>query len=111
MKLKLLFPVLILAVLVVGCGGGSKPVSAVKALPADAYDMSVVVTVGNHSYIPINLDGRPDQQVGVILGTLQAFESTHPNLEVTGWQIEKEQRAYNTSDYIFGMWVDHRPKK
>lgn len=109
MNLKLL-PILIFAALVVGCSS-SRPVSAVKALPANAYDMSVVVTVGNHSYIPINLDGKPNENVDVILGALKAFESANPNLEVTGWQIEKQQLAYVTSPYTYGIWVDHHPKK
>lgn len=79
-------------------------------------DFSVVKTVGNHSYIPLNIQAEnvgseiPSDHVVEILNVLDAFESAHPELEIIGWSIEKNQPAHGTPGVIFGLWVNHRPK-
>ncbi|MBI2041692.1 MAG: hypothetical protein HYT20_01555 [Candidatus Nealsonbacteria bacterium] len=101
-----------MVLLVGGCDKQSAP-SALRqqSISAESYNMSVVKTVGNYSYIPFNVDGNPSDHAVKILGALSAFEKAHPEIEITFWQIEKQQRAYITSSYIFGIWVTHRPKK
>lgn len=76
----------------------------------ERYDLSVVRTIGNHSYMPLNIQGTPADHIDEILGALQTFEKNHPELEVVGWWVEKHQVAFRTSNYIYGLWVDHRPK-
>ncbi len=70
------------------------------------FDLSVVITDGNHSWIPINKDDRVGNQASLILKIIRAFEDEHPELEVTNWKIQ--ERVADT--LIEGIWVDHRPK-
>lgn len=74
-------------------------------------NFSSVHTMGNHSYIPINIDGSPSEKILLILTILNDFEEIHPELEITHWHIEKQQRAKHTDRKIFGLWIDHKPKK
>lgn len=111
----------VVALMCVGCdnektvGDGS-----VLTVPAESgvsgpvhfnYDTSKVATRGNRSYLPLELAGNPHGHVSVILGALEAFEKAHPELEITEWKIEKQQRAYLKSPYIFGIWIDHRRRR
>jgi hypothetical protein len=75
------------------------------------FNPKVGVTVGNHSYIYINKDGKPGEKAEMILLLLDSFEKAHPELEVTGWKIDKQPQAYGTPSFIFGMWIDHRPRQ
>lgn len=95
-----------------GCGSHASPSVLRKDRTVDTteYNMDVAVTIGNRSYIPINQDGAPSDNVDMILRVLGAFEKAHPELTVTDWKIEKQQKAYTTGEKIFGIWVDHRPK-
>ncbi len=101
----------ILAIALAGCDSSepSEPsvVQKKQVQVVERYDMSAVVTVGNHSYLPLNLPGNPSQHVSLILGALQAFEKAHPEWRITGWRIEKRQAGYAVQAYIFGLWVDH----
>jgi len=69
-----------------------------------------IMTVGNHSYIAIKQHGDPADMVTEILNLLTRFESQHPELIVESWTIEKQQLAHTTSAFIFGLWVNHRPR-
>ncbi len=69
-----------------------------------------VITVGNHHFIPIFVNGRPDEYPQKILSLLQLFEKLNPDLKVTGWSIEKQQTAYITSSQIYGIWIDTEPR-
>ncbi len=103
----------------VSCGGNEpgairtdKP-SAIRTVGATLqaqYDLSVVVTVGNHSYVPLNIDGEAKDNVQNILGALDAFEKAHPELEVTSWSLLSRQASYSTYGYTYGIWVNHRPR-
>ena len=74
------------------------------------YDLTHALTVGNHSWLPINLSGKPANRAREILGLLDAFERAHPELVVGSWAVEKQQSSKTTSNEIFGLWVNHRPK-
>lgn len=72
------------------------------------YDLSVVVTVGNHSYIPLNLSGPASMHTTEILGVVDAFEKAHSELVVGGFDVESRQDEMNS--HLNGVWVHHRPK-
>lgn len=120
--IKFLLCIFVLVTLVCGCGkpGSSETrESFVKIVKVDkrsyeAFDMSVVVSVGNHSYIPLNFW----RQAGVgndalyIMGILNAFEEAHPNLEITNWCLEATPHTnFIPNFFIFGIWVDHHPRQ
>ena len=71
-----------------------------------------MTTVGNHTYVDISKYGRPDENKNrdEILNILSEFEKTS-NKEIMGWKIEKQQKAYTTFSYLYGLWIDHRPKQ
>lgn len=96
-----------------GCANQENAPSALReqSISAESYNVSVVRTAGNYSYIPLNISGRASDHVGEILGVLNAFEKAHPELEIIDWDIEKQQNAYITGSYTYGIWVFHRPKK
>ena len=100
------------AVSFVACGSKGPSIirSQSQIIENFSYDMSVITTVGNRSYIPINIGGRPDQNVALILGVLKKFEE-EKQVEVVSWQVDKRQVGYATSAKIFGIWIEHRPKK
>lgn len=74
-------------------------------------DLSIRKDVMNHTYLPLNIGGIPADNVLLILGVLDYFEEENPELEVTSWSIEKQQFTHTVGAYIFGLWVNHRPKK
>ncbi len=115
----LFVPLMLLSVIFLPACGGNKP-SVVKpstthvtqvTTPA-TYDLSVVITVGNRSWIPINRNSRPADDPSFVLHIVKAFEDAHPELEVIpgGWKIEKDQDALGSRNYFYGIWIDHRPK-
>lgn len=74
------------------------------------YDWSKVNNSGNHSYIPLDIEGRPADHTGEILNALTSYEVEHPNLRVTNWWIEK-QGTGGGYDKVRGLWVDHLPRE
>ena len=108
-RIGVLVVAFVLGVLVVGCG--SEGLSVIKSETTEiVYDLSVVTTVGDRSYIPLNIFGNPEDHTRELLLVLQVFEDAHPELEVIGWRIEKQQVARATPAKIFGIWVDHKPR-
>lgn len=106
-----------LAMLLFSACGAENPPSVVSPTTTQVtYDLSLVITVGNHSWIPIHKYGNPGNDPSFILHILKAFEDAHPELEVVpgGWKIEKQQQtggyANSVSATIFGIWVDHKLK-
>lgn len=106
---------LMVLVLVVGCGmnitGPSVLVEKTSVQTEQSFNLDVVITVGNHSYIPINarqIEVLSTKLVPTILNLLDAFEKKHPNLEVTGWDLLQSQAD---SSSVYGLWVDHKPKQ
>jgi len=110
-KMTLAVATLIAAIVLLVASCGNEP-SAIRTVGATTtqYDLSVAVTVGNHTYIPLNIYGRPDDHLPEILGVLDAFEKRHPDLEVTSWNLLRDQQAFTTSPYIYGIWINHRPR-
>jgi hypothetical protein len=70
-----------------------------------------VITVGDHSYVPLNLEGNPDKNCRTILKTLDIFKQKNPGLEVISWSIEKQQLAEGAKEFVFGLWINHRQKQ
>lgn len=112
--------ILFMSIVLCGCGKGEEvPQSSVFGVTETkvttqtvSADVSKIITVGNHSYAPVDLnEERPSNKVDEILNLLAEFEKKHPELEVTHWHIEKQQSAHTTGQKIFGIWIDHRPKK
>ncbi len=68
------------------------------------------ITVGNRSYIPLNIPGKPEEINHEILIVLKTFEEER-HVTITDWKIEKEQSATNAPEFIFGLWVDHTPSR
>jgi len=91
----------------------ASPPSVLKSSPPSVseneFNMNAVATKGNHSYVPLHIQGTPDEYRGLILNVIWAFEQAHPELEVTDWKIEKiHWNLYNR--YIDGLWIDHKPR-
>jgi hypothetical protein len=100
--------------LLAGCSDEAKNPSVFSettTISTEKINLEVGITIGNHSYLPINVYANPDKYARAILQLLDAFEKEHPELEITSWDIERNQKAANASEYIWGVWVDHRPKK
>ncbi|MBI2637764.1 MAG: hypothetical protein HYW88_02580 [Candidatus Sungbacteria bacterium] len=103
---------LILAIAVfAGCE--SSPPSAVTEVAKNeyTYDMKVIVTRGNRSFIPLNIYGDPAGNLDKIFGVIAAFESDNSGREIVFWNIEKQQKAEGANSYIWGIWVEHREKE
>ena len=71
---------------------------------------STVTTIGNHSYLPINKYGTPYDYRVEILQVLGEFEKQHLEFQVTSWSVDKQQAAHGVSSYIYGLWIDHKPR-
>lgn len=72
--------------------------------------ISNTITVGDNSYIPINLRGRPSEMVDIILKVVNQFKVNHPELIINNWTIEKEQNAHGVRARVFGLWINHHPQ-
>jgi len=72
--------------------------------------MATSRTIGNHSYISLKLDGRADEHIDEILKTLDEFEKSHPDQEVTDWHLLNAQDAPLVDAYVFGIFIDHKPR-
>ena len=79
-----------------------------------------VITVGNHSFIDLVLDGAyPEDLSDGILHLLDYFEKVN-NFKIVNWFIEKRQRGRKvindiamakTDIFIFGIWITHQRAK
>mgnify|MGYP001585026662 CR=1 FL=1 len=99
----------VIPLLLVGVGCSKGP-SVVKKT-AFTYDWSQVVTVGNHSFIPLPIKHDKDNP-GIVLRVLDDFEKNHPDLEVTSWRISQGFLiSADNAGKADGLWVDHRPRK
>jgi len=110
--------VLLLAAIAIGCGGRKSSVIKSAAGKTNdgmnvVFDVSKVMTLGNHSWVPLHLRGSPDEHVLEILWALREFEKAHPELEVTSWNLEEYQKTASdgSSDEVLGIWVSHRSRR
>jgi len=80
---------------------------------AGTFNFSSAKTVGNRTFIPLNVRGEPakSENVRLILDVLNEFEKAYPNLKVTDWKIEKQQYTVSAPPIIFGIWITHEPKR
>jgi hypothetical protein len=113
--LRLLMVFTIIALLfMAGCSSGPAGESVLKdALEtpsAKTINLEIADTVGNHTYIPINIDGSPADNEHLILKIIEAFEKSHPELKVTFWSPQGRENSYLRSSYTFGLWVNHEPR-
>ncbi len=76
----------------------------------DINDMSKVVTLGNSSYIPLNINGTSDEHHHLLLEVLQRFRELHPEWEVELRTITEIPRYSGANPSVQGIWVDHTPK-
>ncbi|HEY4506090.1 MAG TPA: hypothetical protein VJJ24_01415 [Candidatus Paceibacterota bacterium] len=121
---RIVFALIALATLVTlnGCDQPTTPPDARKTSviverkpPAlNGIDLTLEVTIGNCTYIPVNHDGLPDPVLA--LQIRDQFKRDHPDLEITSWQLYWIPGRYNESAgfgwvgiYWKGMFVDHRP--
>ena len=79
-----------------------------------------VITVGNHSFIDLVLDGAyPEDLSDGILHLLDYFEKVN-NFKIVNWFIEKRQRGRKVINeitlakidiFIPGIWITHQRAK
>ena len=117
MRMRLVFAVVI-CVLIVGCEERFvdrsiqvKGATVKEAIVQETtFDLSKVVTVGNRSWVPLNLPGSPQEHAKEILDFLKYFEDKK-EVEVVDWKIDKQQSAQGAGEKTFGLWLDHRPRQ
>lgn len=80
--------------------------------------ISRIITRGDHSYIrfaPRTTSREDDENVveTEILMIKNAFVANHPELTITGWQVQSMVyvASYSSADAVMyhGTWVDHKP--
>ncbi len=114
--MKKLIPMLML-VLFVGCSpevvtfGSGVLIDKPIVQSEQVFDLGVVMTVGNHSYLPINVKVRygsiESEMIPTILNILDQFGKKHPDLEVTSWSLFEDQ---SDESILYGLWINHKPK-
>lgn len=109
---KTFFAMLLVVVIggMVGCADEPSAITQPENINETTIDLSVTRTIGNHTYIPLNIDGAASKNITVILAVLDAFEKTRPELEITSWSLLNDQVAYVTRPWVYGIWVNHKPK-
>lgn len=108
---KFVWTLIFLSLMLGSCDFDERRPSVIsKTVSTQRINLDVGITVGNHTYLPLNIKGNPNEHVQEILEVLESFEKKYPGLEVISWNIEKIQSGYVTTAYIFGIWVDTRPK-
>lgn len=104
--------VAVMLLLAAGCGDSPSVVNHnMIEVNTGAINLSIVETVGNNSYIPLNLDSSTYSSRKLILNVMKKFEDENPDLEVMSWGIDAQQRAYSTSAHVFGLLAHHRPRQ
>jgi hypothetical protein len=84
--------------------------NAVHDAGADVYGApDSPITIGNNTYLPLNLQDFPPRNVKEILAALKNFEKTNPDLEILFWTIEQLQKPSYCR--TCGIWVYHRPRQ
>jgi hypothetical protein len=101
-----------LALAIISCGCSKSPSVIVSFNKGKCViDLSPVRTIGNHSFVPLNLKGESYQHTEEILLVLNEFEDKHPRLETVDWKIQQKTVSNGNDPVIVGLWIDHRKKK
>ncbi len=101
-RIKLL--VLTMLVVLTACNSDpARDVSMREAAAMGATNSTLVVTIGNRTYIPAPAPGLYDRDAqGVfLLRVLTAWEKTHPQLIVKDWKPGNDGRS---------LWIEHSPR-
>ncbi len=69
------------------------------------------ITIGNHSFVPLKIEGLPSDNVTTVLETLSIFEALHPDLEITSHLIEYQPKNGESPGRTCGIWINHRSKE
>jgi hypothetical protein len=110
---KMLVTLLVVIMLIpcLGCKKKDDSISVVQKTTTETeINLSTVKTVGNHSYIPLNLSGYSNGFADLILNVINKFEIMHPDWKITDWKFQTGQSTNGLYDYTYGIWVDHEPR-
>jgi hypothetical protein len=115
LQLLITLPIIPLLTALSGCdslvkeGVGTSVVrQKLETKPARKIDFSSVVTVGNRSYLPLNLLGNASENHQTILDVLKKFED-EKKMEITNWKVSERQTS-TTSAFTYGLWIDHKAR-
>ncbi|PIP23918.1 MAG: hypothetical protein COX90_03895 [Candidatus Nealsonbacteria bacterium CG_4_10_14_0_2_um_filter_38_17] len=108
---KILFVLLVFLIMGGLSGCSSSPSVLTQTTSVKGINLELGTTIGNHTYLPINIGGDPSGHVQEILQIVDAFESAHPEWEVTSWSIESKYAGYGVRAYIYGIWINHRSRE
>lgn len=68
---------------------------------------ATITTIGDHSYISLNLEGNAAKNASAILHALEQFEKNNLNYRIVSWRIEGRVGTGLSDGYTFGIWIDH----
>ena len=87
----------------------STPAQKFWAIDKDVTDsLSKAQTSGNITYITVGKTFGEEERIPFVMGVVNRFTKIHDkDLEVIGWKIDDR----GNSNYIYGIWFDHRPAR
>lgn len=88
-----------------------RPEVEVSSNPMIEFNDSNTWTVGNNSYVTLNIYATQSDKAALILSILKMFEDDKPDLQMLNWKIEESHSASCSSNYIYGLWIHHKPKQ
>ena len=86
----------------VATSGGVEPIAE--------YDMAKILSVGNYSYIPFNLEGRASDYRAVVLGALDRLENHNPKAILEVISFEHVEATSSHPAFFKGLWIRHGPR-
>ena len=76
----------------------------------EANIMLNTVTMGDGSYVPINITGEAGENAEAILSAVNIFKESNPDLEIVSFQIDKRDGIPGVvPPRIYGLWILHQP--
>jgi hypothetical protein len=61
--------------------------------------------IGNMVYLPLDLSGGLDSNIGIVMTVVKDWEEENPDLQIVDLDIVQDQRAYSTGAYTYGVWI------
>ena len=78
------------------------------------YNLAKIVTVGDHSWAPLDLPGTAGKYHISILYLLDQFKRANPKLKIVGWHVEQDMGFCDGCETAYpilrGVWIDHEEK-